>query len=282
MERKRVICINGKFMPASEAVIPALDGGVLYGQGLFETILVKDWQPVFMERHLKRLAGSSAGLSIALPFSPAELEVMLRETIERNGLATGAVRVTLTAGVEGGQAGLIIHSRPLPYTREHYNRGFKAGFVSIRRNERSPLVSHKTTSYFENILARREAVRRGLDEGLFLNTRGEVAEGAVSNIFLVRDKKVITPDRESGLLPGIMRGVVIEACRQLGIPVEERKVLPEELKNCDEAFITNSLMGVMPLASVDGRTIGKGASGEVAGLLNREIQGKTRQRHSGD
>ena len=272
MEKKLVVCINGNFLPASEAVIPALDGGNLYGQGLFETVLIKNGRPVFIERHWDRLTNSSRALSITLPFSVEELDTMLRETVKRNGLTSGVARITLTMGVEGGHSNLIIHNRPLPYTREHYVNGFKSGFVSMRRNERSPLVGHKTTSYFENMLARREARKRGLDEGLFLNTRGELAEGAVSNIFLVKDQKIITPDRESGLLPGVMRGAVLEVCRQLGIPAQERKVLPEELKYCDEAFITNSLLGVMPVVSVDEHAIGRAATGELTGLIHKEIQ----------
>jgi len=272
VEKIPVVCINGDFMPGPEAFVPALDGGVLFGRGLFETVLVADGRTVLVKRHLKRLFTSAAALSIPPPFSPDEVEALLHGTAVRNGLDAGAVRVTLTAGAEGGRPNLIIHSRPLPYTREHYERGSRCGFVSIPRNERSPLVGHKTTNYFENLLARREARQRELDEGLFLNTRGEVAEGSVSNIFLVRGGRVVTPDGESGLLPGIMREVILEVCRELGIPAEERKVLPEELPHSDEAFITNSLLGVMPLAAVDGHEIGRGGAGGITGLLSREIR----------
>lgn len=272
MEQGKVICVNGSFMAAPEAVIPALDGGLLYGQGLFETILIKNGKPELLEQHLKRLAHSSRELSVALPFTQDELSGMLGETIKRSGCETGAARLTLTAGAEGGKSNCIIHIRPLPYKREHYNKGFKAGFLSIQKNERSPLVGHKTTSYFENILARREARARGLDEGIFLNTLGQVAEGSVSNIFFVMAETVITPDMESGLLPGIVRGKVIEICRQKGIPVEERKVLPGELQACEEAFITNSLLGVMPLVNIHNRELGGAITGEITGLLMKELQ----------
>lgn len=263
--------MNGDFLPASKAVLPALDPGVLFGQGLFETVLFMDGEPVLIKRHLDRLAGSSAALSISLPFSAAELDKMLRETVKRNGLAAGAARITLTAGIEGQHGNLIIHTRPLPYTPDQYKKGFRCGFVSVPRNERSPLAGHKTTNYFENILARREALSLGLDEGLFLNTRGEVAEGTVSNIFFVKDNKVITPEQNCGLLPGIMRRVALETCRRHGIPVEERKVFPGEIEECREVFITNSVMVVMPVVSVDGITIGRGSAGEVAGLLKQCI-----------
>jgi branched-subunit amino acid aminotransferase/4-amino-4-deoxychorismate lyase len=272
MEQEKVICVNGSFMAAPEAVIPVLDGALLYGQGLFETILIKNGKPELLEKHLKRLARSSGELAIALSFTMDELSGMLDETIKRSGCETGAARLTLTAGVEGGKSNCIIHMRPLPYKQEHYVKGFKAGFLSIRKNERSPLAGHKTTSFFENILARREARARGLDEGIFLNTLGQVAEGSVSNIFFVKDETVITPDIESGPLPGIMRGKVMEICRQKGIQVEERKVLPGELQGCEEAFITNSLLGVMPLVNIDNRTLGGAITGEITGLLMKELQ----------
>lgn len=274
MDQGKVICINGCFMAAPEAVIPALDGGVLFGQGLFETILIKNGKPELIERHLNRLANSCRELAIALPFTLNELSGMLEETIKKNGYTTGAARMTLTAGIEECKhTNLSIHLRPLPYTQEHYERGFKAGIVSIRKNERSPLVGHKTTNYFENILARREARAKGLDEGLFLNTRGEVAEGAVSNVFLVKDGKVVTPDSGSGLLPGIMRGVVMDICQRQRIPVEQRKVHPGEFLYCEEAFLTNSLLGVMPLVSVDKLTVGEEVTGEITRFLMKEMRG---------
>ncbi len=273
MNHREIICLNRIYTSASRAGIPVLDGGVLYGQGLFETFLIKDGQPVFADAHLKRLAASAGELSFNTLFTINEVDLMLRETVRLNGLDHGAARITLTSGVEGQPANLFINMRPLPYRPEHYERGFTAGFVPVPRNQRSPLVFHKTTSFFENMLARRETVKKGWDEGLFLNTIGELAEGTVSNIFLIIDGTVVTPSRESGLLPGIMRQVVLDACVEKGIPSQERKVLPGEFNCCQEAFITNSLMGVMPLVSIEGNIVGTGAEGEITQLLRTLISG---------
>jgi branched-subunit amino acid aminotransferase/4-amino-4-deoxychorismate lyase len=252
-------------------VIPALDAGVLYGQGLFETILIKSGQPVLLERHLARMADSASQFQLEAPFPPAEIMLMLKETIAGNVISEGAARITLTAGVNGEAANIVISARKLPYTSGQYARGFAAGFVSFPRNERSPLVGHKTTCFFDNVLARREIAGRGLDEGLFLNTRGELAEGTVSNIFMVVGGKVHTPPPESGLLPGIMRQMALDVCRQRGIAAGERIILPEELQHCREAFITNSLMGVMPLVSIEGQPVGDGKPGELTVAIQNYV-----------
>ncbi len=267
MNENKVVCINGKLLPAAEALIPAQGGGVLFGQGLFETILIRSGQPVLVEKHLERLISSAAQLHLEIPYTAGEIVYMLRETVAGNSISQGAARITLSAGADGGPAHIVISNRKLPYTPEQYEKGFAAGFVSFPRNERSPLVGHKTTCFFENVLARREIAGRGLDEGLFLNTGGELAEGTVSNIFLVVDDRVLTPHPESGLLPGIMRQVVLGACRQRGIAVEERKIMLEDLKHCREAFITNSLIGVMPLVIIEGQLVGSGKPGETTVII---------------
>lgn len=117
------------------------------------------------------------------------------------------------------------------------------GFSEVRRNESSPFTYHKTLNYGECILEKRQAAVRGLDEVVFLNGKGEICEGAVSNVFFVRKGKVFTPEISCGLLPGIMRGYVMECC-----DVEERKILPDSLEEFEECFVTNSLMGIMPVS----------------------------------
>ncbi|MDQ0286873.1 aminodeoxychorismate lyase [Desulfofundulus luciae] len=270
-----VICINGQFLPASRAQIPALDQGFLYGYGLFETILVRGGQPVLLEAHLKRLEKGCTALGMALPLLLNELGSLVHQTIKLNNTVDGALRLTLSAGMAPGEAAgnLVVSTRPLPYSTLDYQKGLRAGWSSFRRNEQSPLVKFKTLNYLENVLAKKEARESGWDEALFLNTAGYVAEGAVSNIFLVKNGQVITPSLDQGLLPGIMRQVVLETCRRLGIAAQERPVSPHELLDADECFLTNSLMMVMPLVKIYDSPIGSGQPGVVTEEIKMAVSG---------
>lgn len=257
------ICLNGRYLPAREAAVSALDRGLLYGMGLFETIGVYGGSPADPDRHLSRLFASARELGLEVPFSQGDLAGMVRRTAVENGLERGGVRLTLTAGTDPGGPVVSIAARESPYRPDQYLEGIRAGFSSIRRNQHSPLVRHKTLNYLENILARREAGSAGWGEAFFLNTLGNLAEGAVSNIFLVKGGKVVTPDLASGVLPGITRRRVIEACAGAGLPVEERVVRPAELIRSGECFVTNSLMGVMPVVLVGEAVVGDGRPGRV-------------------
>lgn len=262
-----VACLNGKYLPARNAVVPAGDEAVLYGMGLFETIRVAGGRPRLTERHLCRLLSSAGELGLEVPFGAGEISEMIFRTAAENAMDTGALRLTLTAGGAAFRPSVFIQARTSPYGGDQYRNGILTGISAIRRNEKSPLVKHKTLNYFENILARREARSAGWDEAIFLNTSGNLAEGAVSNIFLVDRGKVVTPGPESGLLPGITRRRVIEALASMGIPVEERTVGPGELLKAGECFITNSLMGVMPVVRIGSTEIGNGRPGEIAGMI---------------
>ena len=263
METMSVVCLNGEYLPAREASIPVNDYGVLYGMGLFETIRVTSGKPRIMELHLSRLFASARELGLAMVFEKEQIAIFLNRTAEKNNMGEGALRLTITGGGSIGEPGLFITGRPLSYRQEQVQNGIRVGFSTIKRNQYSPLVKHKTLNYFENILAKREAQAAGWDEGFMINTSGMLAEGAVSNIFIVDRGKVITPDLESGLLPGITRQRVIELCAAVCIDVEEREVNPVELTMAGECFITNSLMGVMPVTRLEGTKIGKGGPGEV-------------------
>ncbi len=238
---------------------------------------------MFWQDHFDRLFASAKTLEIPVSYSVAGLEELVRKIINKNSVRNGSVRLTITAGAAGTAAlaangavasgpTLVIFTRqPLAYTAGHYQHGLKAGFVKIRRNEHSSLVRLKTINYLENLLAKKEAHLYCWDEALFLNTAGNLAEGAVSNIFLVKNERVVTPSDDQGLLPGVMRKVVLSKCACLGIPAEERVVALPEVFVADECFLTNALMGVMPLVKINGRTIGDGRPGMITRKLNQAV-----------
>ncbi|MCI8823252.1 MAG: aminotransferase class IV [Lachnospiraceae bacterium] len=210
-----------------------LDEGFLFGLGAFETVAVHDGRPVFLERHLERLGKTLEFLQIRQEISREEVY----EYVESAGLTGGALKLLVTA------ENRLFLKRENPYTEKDYEKGFAVDFARTRRNESSPLTYHKTLNYGDCILENRRAKAAGLNEAVFLNSRGEICEGTVSNIFFVRNGEIFTPGKDSGLLPGIMRGYVLETRK-----VRECRITPGELHRFDECFLTNSLMGIMPVA----------------------------------
>jgi|OM-RGC.v1.007084947 branched-subunit amino acid aminotransferase/4-amino-4-deoxychorismate lyase len=271
------VCCNGEIIPAEAASLPAADRGLLYGYGLFETFMVKKGRAVFVEEHLQRLSSSAPKLGLLLSEEDCQTGIIngINRVIEKNCLQEGSLRLTVTAGSESERRpGILITVKKAPaYRSEHYQQGFRAGFLKNPRNERSPLVYLKSLNYLENLLGRQEAISSNWNEGLFLNTHGCLAEGTVSNIFLVTgDKELVTPHVSSGLLPGVMRAKVLRKAAAAGYRCRERAVLPEELFSAKECFLTNSLMVVMPLVEVDGKSIGDGKPGQATGEIRAGLE----------
>ncbi|MGN0485258.1 MAG: aminotransferase class IV [Lachnospiraceae bacterium] len=220
------------------------DDGFFFGLGAFETIALEHGVPVFLDAHLKRLEHTANFLRIS--FSKKELKEKIDAclaTLKNNNLRF-ALKITLS------QENMLVTVRDNPYTAVDYRRGFYTYLSNVRRNETSPLVSHKTLNYGDNILEKHHAHNIGYDEPLFLNMKGNLAEGATTNVFLVKNGQIFTPSFSSGLLPGIMRDWVMSQ-----IPVRE-KILPGKvIEHCDEIFLTNSLLGVMPVSKFGHRKL---------------------------
>jgi branched-subunit amino acid aminotransferase/4-amino-4-deoxychorismate lyase len=197
-------------------------------------------------------------------------------TLEANELNDARIRLTVSAG-EGDMTPdpgtcssptvLITAHNFAPLPPEKYETGFKAAVSFLRRNSQSPLSRLKSTCYMENVLARMTARAAGYDEAIFLNEQGYLAEGSTTNVFLVSHGELITPCFESGVLPGITRDAVLEIARTSNIKATERWVELNELVEAEEAFLTNSVLELMPLVSVEGKSIGSGKPGKLTGDL---------------
>lgn len=267
------VYVDGRWVDAEEARVAAADRGLLFGYGLFETIRVHRGRMPFLPRHLARLRRSAPVLGLTLPWPPEGLGSLLAEAVARHGVDDGALRLTVTAGpgpaaVSGGGApGIVISVRSgVPYPPELYERGFKGVWASVRRNHRSPLCRVKSLNFLDSLLARREAERGEADEALLLNSDGELAEGAITNVFFVRGDRLLTPEPASGALQGVTRGILLDllcADRDLELRVEEGRYPPADLTGADEAFLTNALLGVMPLVAIGDAPIGAGRPGPV-------------------
>ena len=277
-----IIYLNGRLVPRSEARLSPFDHGFLYGYGLFETMRAYNGCIFRLDSHVNRLRHSADMLGLAGKLAAFNLETACLETLGANGLKDARLRLTITAG-EGdmipdpstcSNLTVLVTARNLiPLPPEKYELGFKAALSSIHRNSQSPLSRLKSTCYMDNILARMEAKADGADEAILLNERGYLAEGSISNIFLVKKSLspkgkgqvmvLITPSLESGVLPGITREAVLQMAQALNIKTVEREIELKELIEAEEAFITNSILEIMPLTAFDGKPIGTGKPGQL-------------------
>lgn len=275
MNTENKIWVNGELLPADDAKISPLDRGFTLGDGLFETMRVRGGEIVRFEEHLARLRQGAHVIALSLPWTKKKLRAAASQTLEANGLQDAFLRLTLTRGVPSvrgllpgektTQPSLVIQCGEFHgYPPHLYQRGMWAIISSVRRNEHSPLANIKSLNYLDNILARQEAARKGADEALMLNTAGALVCASAANLFFVQGEQLITPSSSAGALPGTMRAYVIEALApSLGLKALEDALLPNEIENMDEAFLTNALMGVMPLTKINGKNIGLGKPGRV-------------------
>lgn len=260
-----LVYLDGAFLPADEAKLPAADAGRLYGRGLFETFRARRGSVFLLDRHLARLRAGARTLGIEPPEELDQLSAVLRELAERCGLEDARMRLTVTAGPEGGRPSLLLQARPASddYPEEVYERGIRVIVASARRNETSPLARIKSVNYLDNLLAREESRRAGADEALLLNTRGLLAEASTANLFIARDGGLATPPVSDGALPGITRGAVLELARDAGIAAREASLTLDDLYQATEAFLTNAIASVLPVVSVDERKVGSDKPGEL-------------------
>lgn len=216
-----------------------LDEGFLFGLGAFETIAVENGKPLFLEQHLNRMEKAADFLGLGSCRQRGLTEEKIEEYLDLYDVSLmkhEALKVILSA------ENMFFQMRNNPYVEESYTQGLRAEISKVRRNETSPLVYHKTLNYGDCILEKRAAMAAGIHEMIFINTKGQISEGTVSNIFFVRKNIVYTPQLSCGLLPGILRSYIMKR-----FPVTETIIYPDELVYYDECFVTNSLMGIMPV-----------------------------------
>ncbi len=247
------IILNGKRLPAAEAHVSPLSDGFMFGLGLFETMKVRAGRPMFFSDHFNRLHRSAIELGLLFGPPADELYNRCRDCVAANEVTEAALKLMVFQDV-GGVSELIL-TRPAMYQPEQYARGFRLHTVRDgRRADR--LCGLKTMNYIGCLLAKRAVVAAGGDEALFIDRDGRVLEGAASNVFVVRDGLVYTPALDQGILPGTARARVLSL---LGKECREGLLPAELLATADEVFITNALLGVMPVARIDERVYDRGA-----------------------
>jgi branched-chain amino acid aminotransferase len=282
---KATVNVNGRVSDADQAVIPVFDHGFLYGEGIYETLRTYNGRSFLLDRHLARLRASADLLRLDVPLTDAALAERVDATLRAAGLGTTApggardayIRILVTRGVGDlsydpaacptPSVVIIVKAFPAP-AAELFERGINVAMVSVLRNPPESLNPRiKSNNLLNNALAMQEAYRHGALEAVMRNHRGELAECAQANLFVVRQGAALTPPLESGLLPGITRHFLFELGREIGIEVREAVLREEDLFGADEAFLTSTTREVMPIVRVDDRTIGAGRPGPVSQRL---------------
>jgi branched-subunit amino acid aminotransferase/4-amino-4-deoxychorismate lyase len=272
MAERAQVYVAGEFAPADEATVAADEAAFLLGAGLFETLRTYGGTPFRLEAHLRRLRESGEALRIFVRESDEEIAGVLARLVETNGVPDARVRITASRGrvtapvndEAAPPATLVVAAGPMtPYPAELYENGATVVVSDIRVNESDPTTFHKTTGYMTNLLALRDARRARATEAIRFNTKNRLAEGAVSNVFLVREGRLLTPPVEEGLLPGVTRAAVLGLAAETGVPAEQRPLTVHDLLDADEVFLTNAIMELLPVVRVEQREIGAGRPGPV-------------------
>lgn len=213
-----------------------IDAGYYYGIGAFETILVMNGKPLFINEHMERLIMALEYLEIKKRVTSDEI----LKFIQLNEIVEGVLKIAVS------EQNIHYTTRKNTYTANMYKNGFKLALCDFQRNETSPLTYHKTLNYAENILARKEAALKNCNEALFLNTKGEICEGSCSNIFFVKGEQLFTPSVSCGLLSGIIRNHICTTEH-----AEECIIKKDDINKFDECFITNSIIGIMSVRKIE-------------------------------
>jgi branched-chain amino acid aminotransferase len=248
-----IIIFNKKLISAENPCVYHNDRGFTLGHGLFETILIKKKLIPMIDYHWNRLIASAPMLGIEIPFSQQELESMVYELIVDNKLQDkmASARVTITHGES--ERGILPLQAPKPNflisvseCARLINRPYSAVIVKTRKNEQSVSSRIKSISYLDNILARQEAMSKQYDEAILLNTASNLADGAIANVYIVKNEEIFTPPIADGALPGVVRRVLLEEF-SANFSITERSLSVDDMLDADELFLTNALMGVKPV-----------------------------------
>jgi len=253
--------LNNKFLDANHD-IASNDRGLLFGDGLFETIRAYQGQALFLKQHWERLLKTATFLQIPIPFNIEELIQIITELLHKNNLQNkdARIRITLTRGLNPKSRIAIpemLDPTFLITAIPYYSLPAINNIIisNIKRNEFSPLANMKTLNYLDNILALQEAKQNGADDALFFNTHNKLACATTANIFMVKNNQLYTPPLQDGALPGIMRSVILQIAENLEITVAESSINIEELKTADELFLTNSLVGIRSIHHLLGQAL---------------------------
>lgn len=284
------VWLNGDFVEPEQARVSAFDAGLQHAVGLFETMHAKNGKVLHLWRHLARLQQSARELGLSSDLRVNPLAEVVKRTVQRADLPDARVRLTVTggdmnllAGAASGerepQATIMVVAQPATnYPEEMFERGVIGAIADPRLNPLDPTLGHKTVNYWMRLRELQLAAQRGAGEAVFLTISNHLAGGAVSNLFLVKNGVLITPIARgeepaergairSPVLPGVTRSAVFDAARAHGVETRVQMLAIADALDADEAFLTNSSWGVLPMTQIEAKPIGSGAVGELTKRL---------------
>jgi branched-chain amino acid aminotransferase len=277
MKMSDKVFLNNKLVGVEQAHIPVTDSGFLYGAGLFETMRSRNGVVFRLEDHLNRLFRSASHLSINHDYDKTSLTDAVYEVLRANSLTDARVRLTLTNGpiaetVEQARPTLLVTATVLQrYPQEYYQTGVTVVLCPFRQNTTEPICGHKTTNYYPRLLALTLARQKEAAEALWFTADNRLAEGCVSNVFLVNNAVLYTPKLETPVLPGIARKVICEIAARESIDLVEKDLHIADVLEADEIFLTNVVMEVLPVVSVEKHTVDQGKVGTITERLHRRF-----------
>ncbi len=270
------VFLNDGLVASGKASVSASDSGFLYGAGLFETMRSYKGVVFGLEDHLDRLFFSAKKLSINNTYEKNYIKEAIYEVLGANNLTDARLRLTLTGGEmsvpEGEEAKstlLITATDVQSYPAEYYTKGILVVLCPYRQNTTEPTCGHKTTSYFSRMQGLGFAHKMRAAEALWFTEDGRLAEGCISNVFLVKDSVVYTPPLETPVLAGVARKTVCQIAVEKSIKLVEKNLSIDDLLGADEVFLTNVIMKIMPVTNIEKHAVGKGKVGEVTKKLRK-------------
>ncbi len=268
------VFLNDKLVDIDKACISVTDSGFLYGAGLFETMRSYNGVVFALKDHLDRLFFSARTLSINLAYDRKYITDVIYKVLQANKLTDARLRLTLTNGPmsqsdEQGKVTLLITAAKLqPYPAEYYKKGVLVVLCPFRQNADEPTCGHKTTSYFSRMIALNRAHQKRAAEALWFTTDNRLAEGCISNVFLVKDSVLYTPPIETPVLAGIARKTVCQIALKNSIKLVEKGLSIDDVLAADEIFLTNVIMQIMPVTAVEKHAVSDGK----VGTITKEMQ----------
>lgn len=264
--------INGKFVPLKKAVIPVMDIGLQRGYGVIEVLRTYARRPLAIDEHLRRLELSAKLINLKLPYNLALIRERVYAGLKKSKSGETLVKIILTGG-DG--AGLLSHGAPRllilflpyhPYADSYFQKGIRIMTSVFTRFE--PKV--KYLDYLWGVVSMKKALSKRFDEVLYMDNQKDILEGTTFNFGIVKNKKLIAPDKE--VLGGITMAIAIKLARKLGLKIERRKIRYKELATADEAFITSTVREIMPVVQVDKIKISNGKPGKYTQKLLEEFR----------
>lgn len=276
------VYLNGKILPAATATISVFDGGFTHAAGLWETMRAYNSRIMRFQEHIDRLNRSADTLGINVRLDADVIAEAIASLLAANELTEARVRVVVTPGsiprpgataqIDTLPTTLITATPPNRYPPEIYKSGFRVCISPYRQNRLDPVAGHKTLAYLPRLLSMKDAAERRCNESLWFNTDNMLAEGAVCNVFIVKDDAISTPPLDTPVLPGATRQAVIDLAEENGIRCDEAAIDIDRLLAADEVFLTGSVLEIMPVTAIEKHVVGDGMPGAMAKRMMKLYQ----------